>query len=206
LEKKCIGTENASAIFWLKIAPGVPTRVAELIRRKYMILLVIALSLFVIGFWTIRHSETRIVRRVFSIGNTYDMSWRNRVEAYVGALRIMAHYPWLGLGWGQSEEVYSEYFQSDRLLDGRAILLNDYFTIGMALGLSALVCFLGYVWLKFLLPRKDSSRLSNRPFARTSEWSKRISQAGALVLLVGFWFDRGLLIVPLGALFWLLIE
>jgi hypothetical protein len=39
-----------------------------------------------------------------------------------------------------------------------------------------------------------------------AEWLKTICRAGAIVLLVGFWFDGGLFKLPTAATFWILLE
>jgi len=88
--------------------------------------------------------------------------------------------------------------------------LNDYFTLGTTLGVPALLCFLLYVGLA--LTRRPSSVLRPPPAPTdyrsliTDYCSKTTCQAGALVLLVGFWFDGGLFKLATGATFWILLE
>ncbi len=40
----------------------------------------------------------------------------------------------------------------------------------------------------------------------TLDWTKTICRAGAIVLLVGFWFDGGLFDLATGSVFWILLE
>jgi O-antigen ligase len=118
---------------------------SAMISRHGSNIILITVSILVISFWCFRETNIRGIRRVFSVANQYDSSWRNRVDAYVGSLQIMADHPWRGVDWSQPEPIYSEYYMSNRLTEGQAIVLNDYFTLAMSLGLPALCCFVGYV-------------------------------------------------------------
>ena len=159
-----------------------------------------------------------MLRRVFSIGNVNDFSWRNRVSAWQGAGRMMLDRPWLGFGWGQAEESYSQQYRAARLEESAAIQLNDYLTLGISAGVPALICFLAYVALA--MTRKQFGRRSPLPAALSTgndgvhgvtrpTINSQLSTpaaAGALVLLVGFWFDGGLFKLPTAAVFWMLLE
>jgi hypothetical protein len=180
------------------------------------------LSIFVICFWQFRHTESPLARRLFSVGNPNDFSWRNRVAAWEGAGRMMLDKPVFGFGWGKAEEIYSKQYRAARLEESAAIQMNDYLMLGISAGVPALGCFLVYVGLTM------GRRLNHSPHPACGHplpirWGEgqgagRISQstiyyqlstsaaAGAVVLLVGFWFDGGLFKLPTCVVFWVLLE
>ena len=191
---------------------------------------VILASVFVLAFWNFRHTDRLVARRAFSVGNVNDFSWRNRVSAYQGSLQMMAEKPWLGFGWNQPERVYDQFYRASKVDEGMAIQLNDYFTLGTSLGTPALVCFIALIGLSFRRGARRAERapvelqpsaLSPQPsaFGPSSPVSvpdlspvtrhlplAAICRGGALVLLIGFWFDAGLFKLATGAVFWILLE
>lgn len=188
-----------------------------MVSKHWLGILLIAVSILAVSFWCLRETNIRGIRRALSVANPYDTSWRNRVDAYVGSLQMMADHPWHGLGWGQPETVYPEYYMSDRPTEGLAIFLNDYFTLGMSLGLPALCCFIGYILIMLNEGRNDAFAVgsSSKQIAcdgllgqpvETSSFPRIAARAGVVVLLTGFWFDRGLLLWPFGILFFFLLE
>lgn len=191
-------------------------RFTGFMRRNRSSLALIAGSLLILGYCCLRHTEVRVIRRMFSPANTYDFSWRNRLVAGTGALQIIADNPWSGVGWKQQEIQYNEYYRPSRLTEGLAIFLNDYFTLGMVFGLPALVCFVMGIWMAF--GKREPGQHADPAASGTTEgapeiggwtmpeeWAREACRAGSIVLLVGFWFDRGLLTVPVGLLFWVLV-
>ena len=105
--------------------------------------------------------------------------------------------------------------------------MNDYLMLGSTLGVPALLCFLMYVGLCLTRPMEDRGRRtedgppSNNHGPRTTDhgppctdhriliadcWLKAVCRAGAVVLLVGFWFDGGLFKLATAAPFWILLE
>lgn len=175
--------------------------------QRWSAVLVIAVSVLVIGFWSFRDTDFRGIRRLYSVGNPYDSSWRNRVEAYIGALQIMADHPLWGIGWSQSDPLYSEYYMSDRLTDGLAIVLNDYFTLGMSLGLPTLSCFIAYLLTACIhCPDDKTSDDHGRLPGENAALVKTLARGEIIVLLICFWFDRGLFYWSFGILFWGLLE
>ncbi len=130
--------------------PGAPEepilgRMVQRVQRNKASICVLALSLLVVSFWALRWTENRVIRRVFSVANVDDFSWRNRVSSYWGALQMIGDKPWFGFGWNQPEPVFEAYYQADRLAEAMAMRLNDYLVLGAALGLPALTCFAAYV-------------------------------------------------------------
>ena len=182
---------------------------AEMLKavRRWGALAIICASLGVMGFWTLRHSEGVMARRVCSVGNANDFSWNRRLAAYEGALRMLADKPWIGFGWNQPEPLYSALYCPASVDEGMAIRLNDYLMLGMTLGLPALLCFAVYGVLA--LSGRQRSALPAEPTLDFRLWtldSPAVCQAGAVVLLVGFWFDGGLFRLATGATFWILLE
>lgn len=186
------------------------------LRRNWIPLATIVVALVVIAFWNYRHTEQPVVRRLFSSFNPNDFSWRNRVTTWEGALQMIADHPWWGVGWKQPLVYYDAFYRPHRLTDGRALWSNDYFVLGMTLGLPALACFLGYVALSLCrVSRVECRELAGRKAEDlppgTGDLSlPAICRAGAMVLLVGFWFDGGfnggLFTLATGATFWILLE
>jgi O-antigen ligase len=165
---------------------------------------VIIVSLAVLAFWNFRHTERVVVRRAFSVGNVNDFSWRNRVTAWGGALQMIADRPWLGFGWNQAERVYYSFYQPNKLAEGAAIQMNDYFMLGASLGFPALVCFGAYLWLSFGRP-KSEVRSPKSEEREKDDCLKATCRASAIVLLVGFWFDGGLFKLATAVPFWMLL-
>ena len=210
---------NAEALGGVS-APGIADsrwQIAE--RRHWVALGVICVSVGVLAFWGFRHSQGVVARRVYSVVNANDFSWRKRVATYEGALQMMAERPWFGLGWNQPERVYSTFYCPAKVDEGMAIQLNDYLMLGMTLGVPALICFGVYVGLslrgslksKVRSPKSEVQRLAGvgEPTSdfrlKTLDWAV-VCRAGAVVLLVGFWFDGGLFKLATGATFWILLE
>jgi len=113
--------------------------------RHRVAVVTIAVSLGVLVFWSSRQSELRVARRVVSVGNVNDFSWRNRVAAWEGALAMIGDRPWFGWGWGAPEQVYAPLYLAERSEEGLAIRLNDYLMLAMSAGLPGLVGFAGFV-------------------------------------------------------------
>jgi hypothetical protein len=168
-----------------------------------------------LAFWSFRDTERLVARRAFSVGNVNDFSWRNRVAAYEGSLQLMASKPWLGFGWNQADRVYEQFYHNPQVAEGAAIQLNDYFTLGTTLGLPALLCFVMFVGLALTGPRtidygllttEYRSLITDHVPLTNDFWLKTTCHAGAVVLLVGFWFDGGLFKLATASTFWILLE
>jgi hypothetical protein len=160
-------------------------------------------ALLALLFWQNQYPESVTAHRAISASNRSDLSWRNRVSAWEGALQIMAERPWQGSGWNQPEAYYGHYYSASRLDETIAIQLNDYLTLGTTVGIPALFCFGMYLWLSLSV----SSKFEIQDTAiQELDWLKAVCRAGALVLAVGFWFDGGLFKLPTAATFWILLE
>lgn len=180
----------------------------------------IALCLTTLVFWNFRHTEKWAIRRVFSAANINDFSGMNRIVAYRGALQMMADKPLTGFGWNEPENTYNDWYIPPQLVEGRAITLNDYFTLGMTLGLPALVCFI--IFINFSIKSAEggidqrTSQNGNNHLHPAStgsllprieiDWSRVTCRAAVMVILVGIWFERGLFQLALATPFWIFLE
>lgn len=106
-----------------------------------------AASLIILLFWQFYHTEWLPARRVFSVINQNDFSWRNRIAAWEGALQIVADHPYEGIGFERTEQLCNEYYLPFRVAEGGAIQMNDYLTLASILGVPAAACLFIYFWL-----------------------------------------------------------
>ena len=177
-------------------------------RRTGMQIVAIVFALAILGFWQFRFIEWQPARRAFSAANVNDFSWRNRVAAWTGAIQMMSDRPFLGFGWAKAEAAYNEKYRPPQIENGAAIQMNDYFMLGISAGVPALVCFLVYAGLSL----RGESRIQKveigdrRDACPTFDWLQAACRAGAIVLLVGFFFDGGLFKLATGSVFWILLE
>jgi O-antigen ligase len=182
--------------------------------RKNCWLLVIVFALANLTFWQFRFTELRPASRLFSMANISDFSWRNRITAWEGAMRMMGERPWIGYGWGNAEPVYEHKFRPPQLDSGAAIQMNDYFMLGISAGVPALICFLIYAGLSLRSNPKSKAQSPELMGIESTEayafdelaWLQATCRAGAIVLLVGFFFDGGLFKLATGSVFWILLE
>jgi O-antigen ligase len=182
--------------------------------KNWFSLSAILLSVVVLSFWHYRATEWYPARRAFSVTNTLDSTWRDRVAAWECALQITAEHPCFGAGWNQPERLYRRYYFLPEVSGSAGIRLNDYLLLGATLGIPALFCFGMYIWLSLKQKSEVRSQKSEigsqdlrsdlRPPA--SDLLSATCRAGAIVLLIGFWFDGGLLRLPTAATFWILLE
>jgi O-antigen ligase len=200
--------------FWLMRASGIQKpKVFWWIRRNAVSSFLIACLLALVAFWQFHDTEDRLARRAFSVRSQNDFSLGNRLAAYEGALQMMADQPWFGVGWNKPESSYTGYYRPVKVEEGMAIQLNDFFTLGTTLGLPALFCFVVYVGIGF--KPKGTWRIRDgidRPVEDLNSGRNQMSvlkatcRAGAIVLLVGFFFDGGLFKIALAVPFWILLE
>ncbi len=144
--------------------------------------------------YRLSHSEFTVVKRLVSVTDVNDYSWRNRLLAWEGAMQIIADHPFFGVGWRRLAEEFEYFYAPSRLSEFASIQLNDFLTIGMAFGILGLACFLGLVYRAFWSIRTHDN------------WVTLASRSALVVSLVGFWFDGGLFKLSLAAPFWLLLE
>ena len=195
-------------LFWSSVQSPKPKGQGHWIywlKKNWLPFSVTLASAFALSVWQFQHTEheNMVARRAFSVGNVNDFSWRNRLAYWEGALQIMAEKPWFGFGWNQPGPIYDQYYRTPKVVESRAIQLNDYLMLGATLGIPALFCFGMYLWLS--LARKAGG--GNQKSKITELDSLQATcRAGAIVLLVGFWFDGGLFKLPTAMTFWILLE
>lgn len=165
-------------------------------------LILLAISLVIIGYWVFRDTELRPVRRMYSVGNPDDFSWRNRAMTWPGALQMMADRPLLGFGWGQPGSVYDSWYAPLSATETGAFRLNDHFMLGASAGPIALLC----LWLAITCglagqaPRLDT-RTEPRQVRGLPPWTVP-AHATALALIVACFFNNGLFKLGPGCAFW----
>jgi hypothetical protein len=190
----------ASSCLVIWIAKNMALSKREVSKRPFTFhlnlpILLISVSLGVMAFWQLRDSESIPVRRLFSAGNPYDFSWRNRLTAWRGALVIAGEAPMFGLGWNKVEPYYRNYIMKPYLVESTAIEMNDYLLMACSLGLPALLFLAIYIQRAF----------SDDIYNPGCNWTLCASSAGALVLCLSFCFDAGLFRLPTSSIFWLLL-
>lgn len=172
-------------------------------RRNALPLGCLLISISVISFWTLRHSEHRIPRRIFSVANINDFSMINRLAAYEVTLNMIGDRPLTGFGWNRPRPTSASFYLPPRLESQMAIFTNDFLFLAATLGLPALLCLIGYVFLKLTPPRSPPSPIGSRD---GECWRGRSCRAAAIALLVVFWFDGCLFKLTVAVPFWILLE
>jgi hypothetical protein len=199
-----------ASCFELKNMAGLPW-----LRREKWILVVAGCSVIALVLANRPHMNHRLTGRVASVVNANDFSWRYRLIACRGALQIIAEHPIAGVGWYRAGPLFEDFYAPPILTDHWSIILNDYLTTGMALGIPALACFIGLVWASWNGAARDHHGLvSNQHLAQkaghqercSKSWLGQVYRGALIVLLVGFWFDGGLFKLALATLFWLFLE
>lgn len=127
-------------------------------------------------------------------------SAQHRIAAWKAAVDIMWDHP-LGVGWNKSVSTYEQSYSPPEG-GAAALTMNSYLMLGTQLGLPGLLCFVAYVALQLgVIHWKIGVGILNSEFGFESA-----CRAGAIVLLVAFWFDGGLFTLPTAATFWILLE
>jgi O-antigen ligase len=183
--------------------PSAPLRPRLLLfRRCVPALALLTLALCVAAFWNLRHTEIPLLRRLFTVGNPNDFSWRNRVASWPGALEVMARQPLTGWGWNRPLSIYEYGNKPTWLSEGGAISLNDYLMIGMTLGVPALGTLLLWVWLAWHFP------LANAPPQPSAVYHPCmfLSHSALIPLLLACALDGGLFKLAVAVPYWALLE
>jgi O-antigen ligase len=145
-------------------------------------------------------------------------SAQHRVAAWRAALQMMRDHPF-GVGWDKAVDLYESKYSPPQG-GAAAITTNDYLMLGTQLGWPGLACFLTYVrlCLRGINSRSPGAKQGDEMEGRTPNnktvFTRRESnevvamacRSTAIVMLVAFWFDGGLFMLPVAALFWILLE
>jgi O-antigen ligase len=168
---------------------------------------VIVCACVLLAFVGHQNVQNATLRRIVSVSNKEDFSWRNRAMAWRGALEMIADHPWIGVGWNQPDILYRCYYSKSGSGDGAAFHLNDYLTVGSILGIPAVVSFVGLIALS--LRRSRFNEVLRECPSRSHDGS-RLSvdtcQAAVAGMAVSMCFDGGLLFLPTATTFWTLLE
>ncbi len=155
------------------------------IRLSIVVVLVGGLS----SLWFLKDVQNPLLRRVGTVVNHTDRSWRNRVDAWVGAARMTVARPVTGWGLNQVDATYAREFKPAHLKETAAIQLNDSLTLAAGMGVPAVGLFLVLVVRRLHHAYREGDLLV----------------APLLVLLAGSWFDGVLFRIPLAVPFWVLL-
>lgn len=188
-----------SVLFFRFIVVGIRIndRFCLLAKRNVFLLVIGFVGLALLLYRNCQATDNDIFRRLASVGNVNDFSQRNRLYTYMGALQMIKE-NCFGIGWNFSL-FYINYYKPPILNDGIAILINDYFSLGMQLGVIGLISF--NFCLSPVIEILFKQSLQNRECG----WSEITVAACCCVLLIGFWFNGGLFDSALAIPFWLLI-
>ncbi|HEX5219470.1 MAG TPA: O-antigen ligase family protein [Verrucomicrobiae bacterium] len=186
--------------------------------RRYLFPVLFVVTTVIWLCWnTVDSASWRIKRLDFSRGSV-----THRLAAWRAGFQIMRDHP-LGVGWDNAVETYRKAYSPPSPNAELAITTNDYLMLGTQLGWLALICFAGHVALGFgnranqFLTLRFSRRSGGKeesaanygenvvPSRFALDTTKVACRAGAIVLLVGFWFDGGLFRFATGPIFWILL-
>ena len=171
----------------------VQVRAGDVVARRRWIalraLMVVMLCGGLLALWSFKDFQNPLLRRMGTVTNHTDRSWRNRVDAWIGAARMTVARPLTGWGLNQVEEVYRQRFKPAGLKETAAIQLNDYLTLAASMGVPALAAFLLLVGTRLRIAHRE----------------RNPNVAPLLVLLVGCWFDGVLFRLALAIPFWTLL-
>ncbi len=129
----------------------------------------------------------------------------------------MAEHPLSGIGLGGVQREFQQLYAPPILVEYWSIILNDYLTVGMALGVPALLCFACLLWVGWNRASQCHREISwspqlHLPQAPACNRSDSHSllllgcRGALIVLLIGFWFDGGLFKLALATPFWVYLE
>jgi len=162
------------------------------------------LSGFALAFFELRYTQNAILRRLFSILDLNDFSWRNRVATWNACLQMMGDRPWFGCGWELPKDILGTYYLANGHANPSALQTNDFLMLGAALGVPAFVMFVLFFLLS--LCNEDLDGDGYQRYSEKASWLRATCRSAVVVFLVGFWFDGGLFQIATAIPFWILIE
>ncbi len=181
-------------LFWLINQQTLPSVIDDPAKRRFVKrylghLICFSFSVCVILILEHQSITWAPLRRLASIGNINDFSWRNRVDAWLGLSGMIANRPFTGWGWIDLVSIFDSTFRPRRLSESGAIFTNDYFVVACCIGLP------GAVSLIYLCVSQIRVL-----FKRTPEYAAIIS-----FLMIVFALDGGYFKVPVAAIFWAIV-
>ncbi len=183
---------------------------------RYILPAVFIMAAVVWIFWNTPQTSPWYLQRLdFGRGSV-----QHRFAAWKAGFAIMRDHPF-GVGWNMTVDVYRKDYSAPEG-GAEAITTNDYLMLGTQLGVPALVCFAAYVALCFRSQKSEvrsqksageraegrkQTAESGQSGIRNSEFAIGAAcRAGALAMLVAFWFDGGLFKLATTSVFWILLE
>lgn len=157
------------------------------LKWRYVLPGIIVVATIILFFWHSTPDTAPWYLKRMDFGRA---SAQHRVAAWKAGIEIMRDHPF-GVGWNKTVETYEKNYSPPEG-GASAITTNDYLMLGTQLGWLGLLCFLAYIALCF----------KNNP--QTHE--TLVCRAGALIMLVAFWFDGGLFTLATASVFWILLE
>ncbi len=189
-------------------------KVYSLAIRHITVIWISLFSIFTISYWLFRYTDKGLVRRVFSIFNSRDQSWTNRIDAWEGATRMLLDRPVWGYGWNNVREAYSSYYRPTWLIDGGAIVTNDLAYFGATLGGPAILGYIIYIFYSTRTSQTLLCRFSSETYLNTEKtncsnresWLRTVSKIGGASLFFGSIFNGVISTFNLGLFLFLLLE
>ncbi len=169
--------------------------------NRSAVLAMVFLLLFCFLGQKIFQNESLLMRRASSVVDQNDFSWQNRIVAWKGALQMCQLHPWFGTGWDQSGVFYKNFYLPFKNDDSGAFATNDYLKLGVTTGLLVMICFLMHISRSFVRPCEDKAFVYD-----SSSALQHCCRAALVVLIVGFWFDGGIFVLPTSVVFWTFLE
>lgn len=149
------------------------------------------------------------VRRLSSVYNINDFSWRNRVRAWVGALQMVAERPLAGYGWNKIGTAYDQLYSDPAIIEGGAIYVNDFCSVSTSAGLPVVIFLVFGVTLQLMVDYREnnlaSSMGNNAQCEESCDWYNVGRWACLSVLMSGSFLNGVLIQVPLACAFWFIL-
>ncbi len=211
---------------WLGTAVGLLylAKVHGKFKWRYVGLGVGLVALGVVLFWGRTPDNAPWYMKRMDFGRA---SAQHRVAAWKAGFEMMRDHPF-GVGWNKAVDVYVKDYSPPEG-GAAAITMNSYLMLGTQLGLPGLICFVAYVALALKGDRSwklgvgknaecgvrnagcgietEQAETFQKFRIPNSEFRIKLAcRAGAVMLLVAFWFDGGLFTLATAAVFWILLE